>query len=228
MDADPRRGRARRRDALQQSAPRPDPGHGWIDGDGEFVRAAAQSRRGCSRDAGQRGSEAVERARRLDRGEARGAHACERQEGHLRRAGGCRCGGARSRRAQAQGSEGFHLHRQARPAHRLARQVEWQREIHAGRSAAGNADGARRALAEIRRNGRVVRCGGRKEDSRRALCGRAQERGGRPRDQLLERQDGQRRAQDRVGRLGCIQGIVRSAHGRLQGARVCAGDRRTQ
>ena len=75
--------------------------------------------------------------------------------------------GARDR--QAQGREGLRVHRQARAAHRLEGQVERHRALHAGREAAGHADGGRRACAALRTASEELRFRQRDGHSGRAL-----------------------------------------------------------
>ena len=203
LDPDPGRGRAGRRRALQQPADGNHSGHRRLDGDGQLVRSVAQGGRRRTRDAGRRGGETLERAAGIDRGQARRADARIGQEGDIRRTRRRRRGTAGAHRGQAEGSEGLRLHRQARAAHRLPRQVERHRPIHAGCAASRTCSPPwlriRRASAPRWSKFSADGCA---ENSGRALHRGAAHRGRSACHVVLDCKEGARRAQDRVGRDG--------------------------
>ncbi len=163
--------RARRCRGLQQPAVGTGAGHGRVHRDREFVRAISPGRRCRARDAGRRRRRAMEGARKLRPGEERRADVRHAQ-GHVRRARRRRREAAGAHVGHAQGPEGLRLHRQGRAPHRLAREVQRHRALHAGREAARHADGGRAACAALRAEGRQGRLVGGEQHSRRALRGR--------------------------------------------------------
>ena len=218
--ADPRRGRARRRQALQQPVLGPGAGHRRQHRDRQLVRAAAQGRRGRARHARCGGGAAVERA-------AGQHHGVERRrvaqglgaQGDLRRARGVRVEAAGAAGCEAQGREGLRLHRQARAAHRQPRQDHRHRAVHAGREAAGHADRGGAACAALRRQGEIFRRRQGEGDAarRRRRADPVRRRGAGA--GFLVGEAGPRCADGRVGRNRRVQARLGRDHGRLSQAR---------
>ena len=195
------------------------PGYRRLDRDGEFVRAIPASRCGRARDAGRRRGGTMEGAVRRNTSEKRRRVPCERQEGDVRRACRRRIEASRAAESEAQGCQGLRLHRKARAANRRQGEVERYRAVYARRQAARDAHRGCCASAQVRRQGQELRRHRCPSHSGRPLRHRSTQRRRGIGDRLLGGEKGPRRAQDRVGRERCVQGLVARHSRRIHDSR---------